>query len=532
MKLRKLVSMREALEDPAYFGGLLPGESWRPWRVLLIAIVGEALTDEERITFESLTGRAREPLELVEEFWAVIGRRGGKTRAMAVLAAFIAACCDHRHILAPGERGVLPILAASTLQAGQAFNFVAGIFSAAPNLKPLIENVTADTLSLSTGVDIQVRPASFRTIRGITAVAAIGDEIAFWRSEDSANPDTEILRALLPTLATTGGMLACISSPHAKRGKLYATFKRHYGPAGHPLIVVAKAPSRTMNPTLPQSVIDRALEEDPEAASAEWDAEFRGDIETFVSREAIDAATVPGRIELPPVAGESYVAFVDPSGGASDSMTLGIAHAEGDVAILDAVREVRPPFSPDAVVSDFVDLLNRYGVHEVTGDRCGGAFVGEQFDPARHDIPRKRTLEDATFTASCCHSQQQRDRVARYPSIAARLGGLERRTARGGRDLIDHAPNSTDDLSMPPPARSSSRRASATDDFDIRTFVKAYSPTGNVGPYPTGIHKCAQIADGLQGLLGDATTSATARGAPHADRFISWKRLCRRARGR
>ena len=97
-------------------------------------------------------------------------------------------------------------------------------------------------------------------------------------------------------------------------------------------------------------MIDRAREEDPEAASAEWDAEFRGDIEAFISREAIDAATVPGRLELPSVAGESYVAFVDPSGGASDPTTVCLAHVEGDTAILDAVRGVRPPFSPDAVV--------------------------------------------------------------------------------------------------------------------------------------------------------------------------------------
>jgi len=62
MSLRKLVTMREALESPGYFGALLSGESWLPWRVLLIAIVGEELTDEERVVFESLTGREREPL--------------------------------------------------------------------------------------------------------------------------------------------------------------------------------------------------------------------------------------------------------------------------------------------------------------------------------------------------------------------------------------------------------------------------------------------------------------------------------------
>ena len=133
MSLRKLVSMREALDSRGYFAGLLADVSWRPWRVLLIAILGEELTEEERAIFEGLTGREREPLEAVEEFWGVIGRRGGKTRAMAVLAAYIAACCDHRDVLAPGERGVLPIMAASTLQAAQAFNFVVGIFATAPN---------------------------------------------------------------------------------------------------------------------------------------------------------------------------------------------------------------------------------------------------------------------------------------------------------------------------------------------------------------------------------------------------------------
>ena len=35
---------------------------------------------------------------------------------MAIPAAYIAACVDHRHVLAPGERGLLPILAVSTAQ--------------------------------------------------------------------------------------------------------------------------------------------------------------------------------------------------------------------------------------------------------------------------------------------------------------------------------------------------------------------------------------------------------------------------------
>ena len=108
---RKIVTMRKALADPRYFGLLLAGDLWAAWRVLLIAIVGEDLTEAERVIFKALTGRDREPGEPVLEFWGVIGRRGGKSRAAGVLAAYLAGCCDWRHILAPGERGILPVLA-------------------------------------------------------------------------------------------------------------------------------------------------------------------------------------------------------------------------------------------------------------------------------------------------------------------------------------------------------------------------------------------------------------------------------------
>ena len=41
-------------------------------------------------------------------------------------------------------------------------------------------------------------------------------------------------------------------------------------------------------------------------------------------------------------------------------MTLAISHSEhadgGEIGVLDLVREVRPPFSPDAVAIDFCDI--------------------------------------------------------------------------------------------------------------------------------------------------------------------------------
>ena len=172
-------------------------------------------------------------------------------------------------------------------------------------------------------------------------------QAAFWHSDDSANPDTEILNALRPALATTGGPLIVISSPYARRGEVYTTWRQHFGPDGDPLILVAHGASRDLNATLPQRVWSiRALERDHAAAAAEFLAQFRSDVEALLTVEVIDAATVPGRIELPPRSGVRYLAFTDPSGGSADSYALAICHAEGESAVIDAVRERKPPFSP------------------------------------------------------------------------------------------------------------------------------------------------------------------------------------------
>ena len=58
-------------------------------------------------------------------------------------------------------------------------------------------------------------------------------------------------------------------------------------------------------------------------------------------------------------AGVSYLGFVDPSGGASDAMALAIAHRMGNMVILDATREIHPPFNPDVATKEFSALLLR-----------------------------------------------------------------------------------------------------------------------------------------------------------------------------
>lgn len=444
--MKALVPMRAALADPALFGDVLAGDSWAAWRVLLIATMGEPLTDAERPIFESLTGRPEEPRERVEELWAIVGRRGGKSRAVAVLAAYIAALVDFSDVLAPGERASLPIMSASTWQAGKIKQYLVGIFQSVPTLRKLVTSETAETISLSTRVDLEVRPASFRTSRGGTCCAVIADEVAFWRSDATANPDVEILNAVRPALATTGGLLACISSPYARRGELYNTWKRDFGPNGDNAILVAKAPSRVMNPTLSEKVVARAYERDASSAAAEYGAEFRTDIESFVSREAVDAAVVPDRFELPRMSGVRYLAFTDPSGGSADDMTLAIAHREGELAILDCVRVAKPPFSPDSVVAEFAQTLKAYDVSTVTGDRYGGEWPRERFrahgvryEPA--EKPKSDIYKDFLPLLNARRVELLDDK-----KLVSQLCNLERRTARGGRDSVDHPPGQHDDV--------------------------------------------------------------------------------------
>src|SRR5207249_12328511 len=117
-----------------------------------------------------------------------------------------------------------------------------------------------------------------------------------------------------PGMATVpGALLLCISSPYARRGALWEAYRGHYGQDGD-RVLVWRADTRSMNPTVDPAVIQAAYEADEAAASAEYGAEFRRDIESFVAREVVEACVVPGRHELPFVAGTMPTAFVDPSG--------------------------------------------------------------------------------------------------------------------------------------------------------------------------------------------------------------------------
>jgi hypothetical protein len=418
-----------------------------PWRAFSTALQGIA-PDERGMSdlIRQCTGREMLPARTAREAWCVVGRRGGKSRIAALIALYLS--CFRTYRLSPGERGTLMVIAADRRQAGVVKRYIAGLLHANPMLHRLIAKETKGQIALTNGITIEIHTASFRTIRGYTVVGAILDEIAFWRTDDSANPDAEILNALRPAMATvSGALLVAISSPYARRGELWRVHRNYFGNEATD-ILCWQAPTWAMNPTLPKDspTIAQAFQDDEAVASAEYGAEFRRDIESFIAREVLDASTVAGRRELAPLSDTYYRAFVDPSGGASDSFTLGIAHNDKGRGVLDVLRETKPPFSPESVVADYAALLHRYRVPSVVGDRYAGEWPREQFRKQGIDYEPSDKSKSDIYRDLLPLLNSDKVELLDLPRLVSQFASLERRTARGGRDSIDHGPKAHDDL--------------------------------------------------------------------------------------
>src|SRR6266567_2173920 len=285
---------------------LLRGDTWKSWRAFLAVLFGLAISDEARALYEKHTGRMDLPEEPFREAYAICGRRSGKSVVAAMAAIFLSCFRDYRGLLAPGEIGVLPIVAPDRKQCRVILNYIAGFFEASPSLATMVKTRLKESIELTNRIRIEVHTASFRTVRGYTAIGCILDEVAFLRSEDSANPDSELIAAITPALSTIpGAVLLGISTPYARRGVLWANYREHYGKAGAP-VLIWRASSKEMNPTLSQAVIATAYLRDAASARAEYGGEFRDDIESLFSAEIIEQRVVPGRFELPPTSGTTY----------------------------------------------------------------------------------------------------------------------------------------------------------------------------------------------------------------------------------
>jgi hypothetical protein len=353
-----------------------------------------------------------------------------------------------------GEVGTLPVVAADRRQARTCMQYISGLLDETPMLAALVVGRTADSVELSTGVRIEIHTASWRALRVYTVVGCVLDEVCFWRSEDSSNPDHEIVNAVRPAMVTVpDALLVAISSPYSRRGIAWDVFKRHHGSQGDPGILTWQAASRVMNPTVPEAVVAEALEADEAAARAEWLAEWRRDVEQFLSKELVESAVLLGVQGIPPRVGVDYVAFADPSGGSNDSFAIAISHVEHQrdgqvVVVLDHLSERRPPFDAEQTVKEFAATLQRYKVGIVTGDRYAGEWPRQAFRRHGVEYVTSERSKSELYLEVLPMFSSGRVRLLDHLRLVAQFCGLERRTSRAGRDSVDHGPGTQqhDDL--------------------------------------------------------------------------------------
>ncbi len=415
--------------------------------------------------YKACTGRSNWPQVQAKIVSLIVGRRGGKSYITAIIGIYLACCRSYRLNL--GTKGMVMILARDREQAGVIRRYVLAFLQAVPELAVMLRGEpTQKLIELTNEITIEVRAVSDAGTRGYTVVGALCDEIAFWPTDsNSARQDTKIIRAIRPAMfGIKGSMIVMLSSPYAKRGEFHESYRRGYGNDESTRYFVWQADTLSMRPEQDEELLNEIREEyaeDPESAKAEYGANFRSDLEAIFSKAIVEAVCATGRFERPYIAAHApYRAFVDPSGGSSDSYVLAIAHDEErtikvngveekfTVPVLDKVVEWQPRFDPEAVSIEVVDVVKSYRISEVTGDAYGGEWPR---DPLKKrsigyklaDRTRSELYLDALplFNSGRCELLDAK----KHLRMVNQFANLERRPGRG-KDVVDHPTGSHDDV--------------------------------------------------------------------------------------
>jgi hypothetical protein len=452
------ITLSTAMRDERLLGGPFKAPSFWTWLTVAKVIDGEPLTEPREIAlFKECTGRSQVPnrptRRRLRRVIMLAGRRAGKDRFLSAVAIWRAAlCADWRKHISAGEQAVVLLLGADRRQAAILRRYCEGLL-AAPLLAPEVARRTDDVIEFKNGSSLEIATNDARLVRGRSAIAVLGSECSFWRTDEgNASSDEEVVGAAEPSMAMCpdGGLLMLGSSVHRKRGYMYRQFKKLHGNDDSEDICWF-APSPVMNPKLPASVVDAALANDAAKARSEFLNVWREDVNDYIPADVIEACTDWGVHERPRQSGTRYTAYADAAGGTGrDAFTLAIGHAENDAArtvAIDLIRERKPRFVAADVIAEFAGILRGYGVTEIVSDGFGGGFCSDEWqrNGVRFRACDRSTSENYLHALPMLTSK--RARLADNATLRTQLSGLERRVV-GGHETVDHgrASSAHDDM--------------------------------------------------------------------------------------
>ncbi len=346
---------------------------------------------QEKLVRRCLGHPPRKPREHREAAF-ICGRRAGKSDKIAANVALYEAFF-RKHKLSSGERGIVLLLAQNMRQAKVVRGYIEGKIERSPILSGHVVSTRANEIDLDNGITIAIHPASFRSIRGLSVVCCICDEIAFWWTEDGyANPDVEVLRAIRPSMATfPNAKLVMASSPYAMNGVLYDAWRNRKKDRE---VLVWHAPTALMNPSVPKRFLENEKRRDPETYRREYEAAFTEAVSLFLPGHMVDACVVEGRTELAP-AQNHYFAAID-AAFKGDAFTFAVAHRDRGVIVVDKLMgwkgSSRQPLKLGTVLPDIVETARAYRVERILGDQYAS-------EPIRHALQEKHVFfKEVPFT--------------------------------------------------------------------------------------------------------------------------------------
>ena len=441
----------EFVTDPQLLGlGLSEAQE-----ALLRVIYGLPMSRLQQDLFRLCTGRSSPPAGPFGEVTVVAGARAGKdSRIAAPIVCHEAIFGDHEKHLAKGERGMIVLVAQDQRATKVAFSYIRDYLLKSPLLSSMVEEVLASEIVLTNGLTIACFPCTLRSLRGWSIPVGVMDEVAFYRLEGQADADVEIQMSIRRGMLNfPAPKLIKVSTPYMRSGLLFEDHKRYFA-QDSPDLLVWKASSALMNPSLRAERLERERRRDAVRYEREYEAEFAEDLESFLPGTWVDGAVVAGRHELPPRHGVAYYAAVDPSGGGADAFTLAIVHTEGRGPERRIVQDLVKGWSRrgtqgvdlEGVVREVCAIVKRYGLSSVVGDRYAAGWVRERF---RAEGVR---YIDAELDKSTIYIEveplfaQGRVELLDHPQLIRELKTLERRPRAGGKTLVDHPHGGHDDF--------------------------------------------------------------------------------------
>jgi len=443
------ITQHQFLTDESLFGSINPkGKSWNAWNTVFKGSDGEKLTKAEAKIWQQITGRKPPRKDFSPSIEIdLIGRQGGKSLSAARRVLKEAFTGDYQRSLVPGERAYVIIISVNLRSTRVVMDYIKGCLEASPHLAGEVEHQTKNEIHLRNRITIAAYPSSNISVRGLRVCALVLDEASFFRSEGTVT-DLEVFRSIRPAMASfENAKTYIISSPWTKSGLVYDFYRDHYGKESKDILIV-KAPSILMNPTLNKAFLKREQQRDPVAFAREFLAEFGEGSMEFLPLEAIDGCTDFGLYKRPYDPKNRYRCGVDGSGGRAEFFAFSLVHKTKDgyeVDVVDGWNRTKP----ETCVERICKVLQEYKVRQVVGDKYSASWIQDAFERRGVKYKTAEKTKSEYLLELAPEILQGTVRLVENKVLLKELRMLERKSSPQGKDVVSHPPGGghTDDYS-------------------------------------------------------------------------------------